>query len=469
MPGRRYFLRCEGASQVATVRVNGVDVGTHKGAFTAFCFEVTDALKSAGNKLEIEVSNEYDPAIPPASGDFSMCGGLYRSVWLVETDPVCIDPTIDGASGVRVFAETNGMVRVEADVSGADDATIDWSPKSIASPILWSPETPQLYTVRVTVRKGEWSDAVEETFGFRTAELRADGFYLNGVKRKVRGVNRHQDLAGMGWEVSPAQEERDVRLIRAMGADGARLCHYPQSRTFLDACDKHGLMVWSEIPVVDRISSDTAFTENALTMLREMIAQRRNHPSVCWWGMWNELYNNCERQGDGHLVPEEDVWVEPVAKLVAEAKAQDPSRPVVAASNMLWRRKLNALQYVCLNTYPGWYFEGSMKATVGDLSLSGQIAISIPDNAQVPAGGMVLLQPTGTLSVASGTTFVVEGGVGGRNRWRGPRRRGRSRPAAHGPRDFFVHPRRSWQQAAEPALTRSKGKVRRFTGRISWS
>ena len=368
MPGRRYFLRCEGASQVATVRVNGVAVGTHKGAFTAFCFEVTDVLRSTGNKLEVEVSNEYDPAIPPASGDFSMCGGLYRSVWLVETDPVCIDPTIDGASGVRVFAETNGMVRVEADVSGADNATIDWSPKSIASPILWSPETPQLYTVRVTVRKGEWSDAVEETFGFRTAELRADGFYLNGVKRKVRGVNRHQDLAGMGWEVSPAQEERDVRLIRAMGADGARLCHYPQSRTFLDACDKHGLMVWSEIPVVDRISSDTAFTENALTMLREMIAQRRNHPSVCWWGVWNELYNNCERQGDGHLVPEEEVWVEPVAKLVAETKAQDPSRPVVAASNMRWRRKLNALQYVCLNTYPGWYFEGSMKAEVDDFA-----------------------------------------------------------------------------------------------------
>ena len=105
-------------------------------------------------------------------------------------------------------------------------------------------------------------------------------------------------------------------------------------------------MVWSEIPVVDRISSDTAFTENALTMLREMIAQRRNHPSVCWWGMWNELYNNCERQGDGHLVPEEEVWVEPVAKLVAEAKAQDPSRPVVAASNMRWRRKLNAFEYV---------------------------------------------------------------------------------------------------------------------------
>ena len=140
MPGRRYFLRCEGASQVATVRVNGVDVGTHKGAFTAFCFEVTDALKSAGNKLEIEVSNEYDPAIPPASGDFSMCGGLYLSVWLVETDPVCIDPTIDGASGVRVFAETNGMVRVEADVSGADDAALDWTPRKVSNPMPWSPE-----------------------------------------------------------------------------------------------------------------------------------------------------------------------------------------------------------------------------------------------------------------------------------------------------------------------------------------
>ena len=369
--GRRYFIRCEGASQEAIVRVNDNVVGTHKGAFTAFAFEITSALKPTGNRLEIEVSNIYDPTVPPASGDFSLCGGLYRSVSLVETDPVCINPTVDGSRGVRVFAETNGEVRVEVDVFGAEDAVVEWTPRRVESPVLWSPETPALYSVRVTVRKDGWSDTVTETFAFRTVELRPDGFYLNGVKRKVRGVNRHQDLAGMGWEVSPAQEERDVRLIKAMGADAVRLSHYPQSETFLDACDRLGLMVWSEIPVVDRIDADVeAFGVNARTMLREMIAQRRNHPSICWWGVWNELYNNCVKD----QVPEEDVWVGPVEALVSTARALDPTRPVVAASNMLWRRKLNALQNVCLNTYPGWYFEGSLKAKVDEFMKINNLA-----------------------------------------------------------------------------------------------
>ena len=88
--GHRYFVRCEGASQKASVRVNGVEIGSHKGAFTAFCFEATDTMKPTGNRLEIEISNEFDPDVPPISGDFTLAGGLYRSVWLIETDPVCI-------------------------------------------------------------------------------------------------------------------------------------------------------------------------------------------------------------------------------------------------------------------------------------------------------------------------------------------------------------------------------------------
>ena len=197
-PGRRYFIRCEGASQKATVVVNGVVIGSHKGSFTAFCFEATAAMKPSGNRLEIEVSNEYDPTIPPASGGFNIHGGLYRSVWFIETDPVCIDPTRDGGPGVRVFPSMDGSVHVEADVSGADDAVVDWEPKKVAAPRLWSPETPVVYTVKVTVRKGEWSDTVEQPFGFRTAEIRKDGFYLNGERARTppRALPRQTNFRG---------------------------------------------------------------------------------------------------------------------------------------------------------------------------------------------------------------------------------------------------------------------------------
>ena len=382
--GRRYFIRCEGASQSAVVRVNGIVTGSHKGAFTAFCFEATHAMKPSGNILEIEVSNETDPDVPPVSGDFTLAGGLYRSVRLIETDMVCIDPTIDGGPGVRVFPAMDGTVRVEADVSGADDAEIDWEPKKVDSPRLWSPEEPNLYAVRVTVRKGECSDTVVQTFGFRTAEVRDDGFYLNGVRRKVRGVNRHQDAEGLGWEQSPAQEERDIRMIKAMGADGIRLAHYPQSENVFDLCDRKGLMVWTEIPVVDRIGGEK-FKENALRMLREMVAQKRNHPCVCWWGVWNELCNTPREEEEAHF----GEWTAVSSNLVAQCEALDPSRPVVAATCRPGRAELNAsVPNICLNIYPLWYAKGAMRQCVdGFFARNSAKTIAL---SEYGAGGSVL-------------------------------------------------------------------------------
>lgn len=359
--GRRYFIRCEGASQRAAVRVNGVEIGSHKGAFTAFCCEATAAMKPSGNRLEIEVDNFFDSDVPPISGDFNICGGLYRSVWLVETDPVCIDPTIDGGPGVRVFPAMDGIVRVEADVSGAEDAVVDWEPKKVEYPKLWSPEEPNVYAVTVTVAKAEWKDTVVQPFGFRTAELREDGFYLNGVKRKVRGVNRHQDLEGKGWAMTADEEELDVRLIKEMGADAVRLSHYPQSAGIYNLCDRYGAMVWLEIPLVNEIGG-AAFRENAKTMLREMIAQHRNHPAVCWWGLWNELYN-CDKSAMG----DEEDWAAFSAELAGMCAALDPSRPVVAASCKPDRTLLNAtVPGISYNTYPLWYKKETIEDLVGN-------------------------------------------------------------------------------------------------------
>ena len=98
--GKRYFVRCEGVSSKSELRVNDTYVGEHCGAFTAFAFEITDFLKPSGNELAIVADNSLDRNVPPISGDFSLFGGVYRDVWLIETDSVCISPLEDGGSGV---------------------------------------------------------------------------------------------------------------------------------------------------------------------------------------------------------------------------------------------------------------------------------------------------------------------------------------------------------------------------------
>ena len=343
-PGRRYFVRCEGASITASVTVNGTRVGGHLGAFTAFCFEVTDALKAKGNRLEIAVDNfSRDDVAPPVNADFTMYGGLYRGVQLIETPSVCIDPVTDGASGVRVWPDAaTGRVRATVKVLGAEDETRTFEVKGFR---LWSPESPVLYTNRIALASG---DAVDVVFGFRTAEFRPDGFYLNGRKRKIRGVNYHQDREGRGWAVSHAEIAGDVALVRELGADGVRTAHYPHSDFTYSQCDERGLVVWCEHPNVNGLRFNDAFRSNTWRQAREMVAQLGNHPSIVCWSVFNELYNKVPMaEGEPESMMEE---------LRDYVKALDPGRTVVAASDQTDKRRLNDVpEALGFNRYPHWY------------------------------------------------------------------------------------------------------------------
>ena len=356
-PGKRQFIRFGGVSIKAIVRVNGAEVGRHAGAFTAFCLEITKFLKPAGNTLEVVADNRYDPDVPPIVGDFTMYGGVYRDVELIETDPVCIDPTVDGGPGVRIDADGAGRVKVAVHVSGATDARIvhaicgrEYATDSFVVPnvMRWSPETPQTYELVTTVTKGTSRDRVVQVIGFRDAEFRADGFYLNGVKRKIRGVCRHQDREGKGWAISPADEEEDIAWIRRMGADGVRSSHYPQSTRWYDLCDRRGVMAWCEVPFVNELEFTAAFRSNMTVTAREMLAQHRNHPSIVCWGLFNEIYSGSKK--------ERGTMERPLAAVRDEIKASDPSRGIVAASNRLGMKSLNTVpDAVTFNVYPGWY------------------------------------------------------------------------------------------------------------------
>lgn len=365
--GRRYFIRCDGVSIKAEVRVNGRVATRHEGAFTAFTCEITDLLQASGNSLEIVADNSYDPDVPPNEGDFTMYGGVYRDVWLINKPAVCVDPL----RNVRVIPDAaTGRVRAEVPVSGAADSVQDFT---FVSPELWSPENPKLYTLTITAG----TDRVSVPFGFRTVEMRADGFYLNGVKRQLRGVCRHQDRIGKGWAVSASDEAEDIRWIKRMGADAVRTSHYPQSPTFYRLCDEQGLLVWTEIPLVDEVPVSEKFRLLSLQVAEEMVGQNANHPSIAMWGIFNEVYQ-FKLKSDGTAEPL-------LTELRDRIRAMDPSRPVVAASNRDLERLCAIPDGLGMNLYPGWYSgygtePEAMRARIAkSIEASGRQCISISE------------------------------------------------------------------------------------------
>ena len=344
---RRYFIYFDGVCEKAVVRVNGRFAGRHVGAFTPFCFEITEFLTSQSNQLEVEVDNRYDPEIPPASADFSMCGGIYRKVELIETGLTGIDPT----RPIKLWPDAaTGKVRAEVPRLDGEYVIQEYDCGKVD---LWTPEKPKLYEVKISLD----GETVTRKVGFRTVEFREDGFYLNGIRRRVRGVNRHQDVAGKGWAVLPEDEERDIRLIKEMGCDSVRLCHYPQSENIYRLCDEIGLLVWSEIPNVDYLTLTETYRQNARNMAKEMIEWRGSHPCVAWWSCYNELYSSGEFKGEQPFTAGKGaVYDQAIRLLHAHMKSLDPTRPVVAAA---CRRTLASTiaipDQIGFNVYPGWY------------------------------------------------------------------------------------------------------------------
>lgn len=363
-PGSRVFFKCDGASVTAEVYVNGTLVGRHLGAYSAFCYELTDLLRpDAESELAVVVDNRPNPDVPTVSADFTVFGGLYRDCWLIVTDRDCIDPTYYGSSGVFVSTDAEkGVVKVETRVSGcgrpvryAVDGVGEWTEPAFAIPAFerWSPANPKVYSLTVELANG---DAVTVPFGFRDVAFDASGaFVLNGNRFALRGVNRHQDRAGCGWAVSAADEDEDFRLIREMGANTVRTAHYPQSAHVYDLTDRLGLVAWVELPLTNTLSPTPAFRATVDEMIREMILQLGNHPSICLWSVFNELQHDWAPQ------LREAECAELITRFAARFRELDATRPVVAASCTPEKRLLNrSVAHLAFNFYPGWYVDEKM-------------------------------------------------------------------------------------------------------------
>ncbi|MBI5957421.1 MAG: glycoside hydrolase family 2 protein, partial [Chloroflexi bacterium] len=324
--GRRVFLDFEGAMMACEVWLNGHKLGEHEGGFLPFSFELTKHLnENHENLLVVYLDSTERKDIPPYGFvvDYLTFGGIYREVSLRFVEPCHITNVFVRPQGVltdnplvvvdvqvenqndRPFKTTAGVRIKDADGSLLASATmpdLTFEPGSSTKfslsvnnlpPIQrWSLDNPALYFAEVTLAEGQIDQRIER-FGFREAEFRDDGFYLNGEHVKLMGLNRHQTYPYIGAAAPARLQRRDADLIQnEMACNIVRTSHYPQSRHFLDRCDEIGLLVFEEIPGWQHIG-DSDWQALSLRNLQVMIERDHNHPSIILWGVRiNESLDN---------------------------------------------------------------------------------------------------------------------------------------------------------------------------------
>ncbi|WP_444104608.1 beta-glucuronidase LacZ4 [Bacteroides sp.] len=394
--GKRLFIRFEGVNNIADVFVNRRHIGEHRGGYGAFIFEITGKVEyGKENSILVRVNNGEQLDIMPLVGDFNFYGGIYRDVHLLIIDETCISPLNYASPGVRLIQDSvshkYAKVRAVVDLSngGSGNREVELNVRlldgqrvvkegtkkvnlsgnaamqqeftfEIDQPHLWNGrQDPFLYQAEVILsRNGQMVDRVIQPLGLRFYRIDPDkGFFLNGKHLPLQGVCRHQDRSEVGNALRPQHHEEDAALMLEMGVNAVRLAHYPQATYFYDLMDKNGIIVWAEIPFVgpggynDKGFVDLpAFRANGKEQLKELIRQHYNHPSICVWGVFNEL----TELGDNP--------VEYIKELNVLAHQEDPTRPTTSASNQMG--DLNFItDAIAWNRYDGWY--GGTPADLG--------------------------------------------------------------------------------------------------------
>lgn len=389
MEGKRLFLYFEGVNSVADVFVNRQTVAHHLGGYTAFCAEITDNVKEGENELEVWAGNAYRTDVLPISGDFNVYGGIHRPCRLVVTGKNCISPLYYASPGVFVRQKkvTEESVECEVDVllslkgekdglsvrvtiSSADGNVVAAGetpadsgrvslPLTIDNPILWDArDNPYMYTVETELYEGgALVDKVTQRTGFRYFSVDAEtGFSLNGKPYDLHGFCRHEDVQGRGSALLPEDYEEDMRLIKDIGATAMRLTHYPHAKMMYDLCDESGIILWTEIPLVGPggynytgYLENEGLKENARQAVRELVCQNYNHPSICFWGIFNELLMEYGKK----LLPYDDP-VPFVKELNGLYKRLDPTRLTTFATCVDQKYYLGCSDLIAWNKYFRW-------------------------------------------------------------------------------------------------------------------
>jgi beta-galactosidase len=392
---KRYFIRFDGASITAEVFVNSQFVGKHKGAYSAFCYDITSFVyPDSNNIIAVKVNNTFDFDVAPAQPIlFPLYGGLYRPVKIFTTPASCISPLDFASSGVYIsqpevtkeFADidveilvnykevtyANGMhdqynsqdeVTVSAKIFDLDGKLLDEQDKfiylkpgdqrvkhnfGIKKPFLWDAKRdPYLYSVLIELidRNNKVIDKVVQPLGIRYFHVdKEKGLILNGEHYDCYGVTRHQEWEGLGSALSDEHHKQDMAIIEETGANALRLAHYQQANIMYSMCDTNGLVIWAEIPVTPHYRFDNSdYLANAKQQLIELIKQNYNHPSILFWGLYNEV-----------KIPADDLRI-----LNSTAKELDQQRLTTQADCYGLEERHYVTDLVAWNKYYAWY-EGS--------------------------------------------------------------------------------------------------------------
>lgn len=374
------WLEFEGVNSIAEIYVDGVKETEHRGGYSTFRLELTEALKKGSALVNAVVDNKNHSDVYPQMADFTFYGGIYRNVNLISVPKTHFSLGYYGAPGIAFdskIKEGGALVNLSAwvvnalagdmvqflieDEEGNCVAEV-FAPAGdevkaqafIPNAHLWQGVTdPYLYDVTVRIlRHNECIDEREATLGIREFYVDPEkGFFLNGIPTPLRGVSRHQDMFGKGNALTAEDHWNDAEMIAELGANTVRLAHYQHSQDFYDACDAYGFVVWSEIPFISIMNKDPKAHENCREQMKELIFQNYNHPSICFWGISNEITIGGDLPGLQENLEDLDRLVKELDSTRLTTMAQVSMLPMESKHNLI-------TDTVSYNHYFGWYGGG---------------------------------------------------------------------------------------------------------------
>ncbi len=366
------YLQFHGVNASARVILNGKEVCTHDGGYSTFRGDVTGLLE-AENEMLVYVDNSVNTKVYPQKADFTFYGGIYRDVELLTVSKAHFDLDYFGGTGMKVTPEVegkdakilvetwnnteNGEVKVtlfDAERNIVAEGNGEKTTLHVTDVHLWNGvNDPYLYSVHAQLWvDGELADEIETSCGVRYFHFDPDrGFFLNGKPYNLHGVSRHQDFKGIGNAITKEHHDRDMELIREVGANTIRLAHYQHDQYFYDLCDRYGMIVWAEIPYISEHLADG--NENTISQMKELIVQNYNHPCIVTWGLSNEITISGRRYKK-QMLKNHHV----LQKMVKEMDLTRVTTLACYAVCPHWHPVAHISDIVGWNLYLGWYVPG---------------------------------------------------------------------------------------------------------------
>ncbi len=365
------YLQFHGVNASAKVIFNGKTICERDGGYATFRMNVTELLQDE-NEIVVEVDNSVNDRVYPQKADFTFYGGIYRDVEFLIVNEAHFDLDYFGSPGIQYTTEIvrdHAKVKVRTYKNKAAEGCMtfltlrdaegnvvamgegDESVLTVANVHLWDGlNNPYLYELKAElVQEAKVLDEITCNVGVRSFRFDPkDGFHLNGRPYPLHGVSRHQDYKGLGNAISKAEHERDMALIREVGANTIRLAHYQHDQYFYDLCDKAGMIVWAEIPYISEHLANG--NDNTTSQMTELIVQNYNHPSIVVWGISNEITISGRKYKKQML--------ENHRRLNDLVHKMDPTRLTTLACFAMcihWNRVAHITDLVGWNLYLGWY------------------------------------------------------------------------------------------------------------------